>query len=296
MVPSETLLASLGLYPAIVRRITLLHRRHGHALYRVECARRSYILKLFAGPGAAPEVQAYDLLRQVGVPTLPVHGEAGNALVLEDLVGSDAWRLAGEDDLERWETGIALADWYRVLHTAGRRLPSDPEAEVPRFLHRETDALTPMRILEIGRLLKMGRESLWHLAAGSLDALKNAVHDMPATLTYNDFHWTNLAMSRDCSAPRAVVFDYHLLGIGMACSDVRNVTGELGHTARIAFWERYGPMDEREVVLDAPLATLYALDVAQQRPRFPDWAEPLVQEVEDGTFEANLRRAIAATY
>ncbi len=46
-------------------------------------------------------------------------------------------------------------------------------------------------------------------------SVKRAMRALPETLTYNDFHWTNLALSRQARpVPRAVVYDYHLLGIG----------------------------------------------------------------------------------
>lgn len=78
------------------------------------------------------------------------------------------------------------------------------------------------------------------------------------------------------------MYDYHLLGIGLAYSDCRNVASVPHGAAREAFWDAYRDVDRREAVLDAPLATLYALSVAVQRPRFPGWAVPLRQEAESG--------------
>jgi len=111
--------------------------------------------------------------------------------------------------------------------------------------------------------------------------------------TYNNFHWTNLALSRDSlSHQRALIFDYHLLEHGMRASDYRNVSGVLGEAARAAFQTEYGPVDEREAVLDAPVAVLYALHEALRWPQLPHWALSLVNEVTTGELEAMLRRAI----
>ena len=132
------------------------------------------------------------------------------------------------------------------------------------------------------------------LAAEHIEALKDGLRSLPETLTYNDFHWTNLALSRHQRPEfRAVVFDYHLLGIGLAASNCRNVGGSLGAAARAAFWVAYGAVDERAAALDAPVATLHALRVAVQRPELPRWALPLVHEVTTGELEAKLRHALA---
>jgi hypothetical protein len=107
------------------------------------------------------------------------------------------------------------------------------------------------------------------------------------------FHWTNLALSRQqCTLVRAIVYDYHLLGIGLAYSDCRNVVSSLGEQARPAFWEAYGPVDEREAILDAPVSVLFSLSVAVQMPRFPHWANECLRKAKSGELENNLKRAL----
>jgi len=91
---------------------------------------------------------------------------------------------------------------------------------------------------------------------------------------------------------RAIVYDYHQLGLGLAYSDCRSVSGSLSGFARSAFWETYGAPDEREAVLDAPVSVLVALKIAVQRPRFPKWAEGLLETVRSGDLEKSLRRAL----
>lgn len=115
----------------------------------------------------------------------------------------------------------------------------------------------------------------------------------PTTLSYNDVHWTNLALSReDTPALRAIVFDDHLLEIGPAYGDYHNVRGALGESARMAFECAYVVIDEREAALDAPTSVLYALHIAVQRPQLPRGALPLVRKITIGELEAELRRAI----
>lgn len=283
--------ASLGLDPVKVTRVELIHQKHGNRLYRVRHGAQSCVLKWFGDPVRATEVQSYTLLQELGVPTLPVYGRAQGALLIEDLVNSLVWRLAEEADVERPETGVAIARWYQALHSAGQRLLAD-SARVPAFLQREVDALNAEAIIETGERLELADDPVWRLAADHIEPIKQAMRSLPETLNYNDFHWTNLALSRDKVPLRAIVFDYHLLGIGLRYSDCRNVVGSLRERAALAFWETYGAVDERERLLDEPTSVLYALLVASRRSRFPDWAQGCLRSVENAELEKSLRRTL----
>jgi len=283
----------VGLDPAAITAVTLLREQHGHALYRLACGRRSFVLKVFANSSDCIEVHAYALLPQLGVPVLPLYGRSATAVLLADLATDAAWRLATEDDTQQADVGAALAVWYRNLHDAGQALLGTGQP-APRWLRREDEVLQASTILQLGEQLQP-TSPMWQLAAEHIDALKGAIRSLPATLTYNDFDWTNLALSRHKSPSlRALVFDYHQLGIGMRWSDYRNVRGALGASARAAWEATYGPLDEREALLDAPVAVLHALHVALQRPQLPRWALGLVRQVTNGELAAKLRRAIAS--
>jgi hypothetical protein len=177
--------ASLGLDPAEVTRVELIHRKHGNHLYRVYCDAQSYVLKRFGDPAQATEVRSYTLLQSLGVPTLPVYGQARDALLLEDLGSSPVWRLAGETDVEGPETGVAIARWYMVLHSAGQKLLAD-SAMVPAFLRREVDALDAEAIIETGERLELADDPVWRLAADHIEPIRQAMRSLPETLTYND--------------------------------------------------------------------------------------------------------------
>jgi len=267
-----------------------MRQKHGNRLYRVKCGQRSFVLKWFGRPAQAPEVRSYALLQRIGVPALPVYAQTENALLLEDLAVSSTWRLAEEVDVERPETGTAVANWYLTLHARGEGLLAG-SARTPGFLRREADELDSNSILETGKKLGLAHNPVWKLAAGHIQSLKDAMRSLPETLNYNDFHWSNLALSRDRPL-RAVVFDYHLLGIGPRYSDYRNVVGSLGHRAAQAFWEVYGPVDEREAILDTPVSILYSLQVACRRPRLSGWARRSMERVESGQLERSLVRAL----
>ena len=285
-------LTRLGLDPAEVVQASLIHEGHASRVYRIGTAQGSLILKRLTESAQGNEVQAYALLQKHSVPTLVTRGWTENAILLEDLESSPLRRLATAVDVESPAVGVAVAKWYRALHAAGRRVMESPE-EKPSFLRREVDALTPLRVLETGKKLGFAARAVWRLAADSIEALVEAMRALPETLNYNDFHWTNLALSRQRRQPlQAVLYDYHLLGIGLSYSDCRNVTTGLRGEAVTAFTDAYGPLDEQEALLDAPVSVLFALSVAVQRPQLPDWSVALIRGINDGELERDLRRAL----
>ncbi len=325
-VPDEDLRA-LGLDPAAVVAVELIHERHGNRLYRVRLderrgpgpgGARTYVLKWFgepvtgesglaepgpaepgpaepgpAEPGPAAEIHAYELLRHLGIPTLPVHGLSPRAILLEDLDASPVWRRATEEDVLDAATGVAVAQWYRAFHAAGRRVVTDP-AGPPGFLKREVDELNPEVIRDMGRRLGLPDLPVWRLAAYHIETFKAAMRALPETLNYNDFYWTNLALARPGRPPAAIIYDYHLVGIGLPYSDCRNVAGSLGEPAGSAFWEAYGPVDERQRLLDEPTSTLYSLLAAMRLPRFPRWGESSLEEARSGRLGLSIRLALEA--
>ena len=285
-------LSRLGVPADEIRSVTTVSARPGHRLYRIRTRRRSYVLKSFPANTPATEIESYDLLRKLGVPTIAVVARTETSLLLEDLTCSDTWRLATELDVKNRHTGEAVARWYRNFHEKGADLAANG-SEPPPFLKREEDLLGGTSIESTGRRLGLSGLVSWRLAADRIDLLKRGLSNFETTLNYNDFHWTNLALSRRSGpAMDAVVFDYHLLGIGTRYSDYRNVVGSLSGEASSGFREVYGHVDPDEKTLDRPLATLFALVSAAQMGIFPRWAEVSRQSVLNGDFEQDLRQAL----
>jgi hypothetical protein len=288
--PRQVIL-DLGRDPSKIKAIELLSERHGHAIWRITMPERSYILKWLPEADARTEIESYLLLQRLGVPVLPLFGHTPQALLLEDLAHSDSWRLAVETDIAKPETGVAVAGWYKIFHTAGETLLD--QGHYPSFLTRETDALDPDSILAAGRSLGLASYPAMQLASTRIDLLKAAIERLSFTLNYNDFYWTNLALSHGKGEQmEAIIFDYHLLGLGMRYSDCRNVTGSLSGAAVPAFWDTYGDFDPCEQVLDRPLAALYGLVAASRLPKFPHWAKESRDGVINGDLERDLIEAI----
>ena len=171
----ETLdLGRLGVDPAGIAKVALIHKKGGTCLYRVQCDRRSVVIKWFADAPGSSEIRSYMLLEKLGVPMLPVHGEGDNAIVLEDLAVSPTWRLATEADCDCAVMGRAVAAWYRVLHEAGREWLVRVGVP-PTFLRREEDGLDPEAIHAIGEKLGLSHLQVWRLCANHIEAIKQAI-------------------------------------------------------------------------------------------------------------------------
>ncbi len=281
-------LGELGLNPMEVRDLAVISRRHGSRLYRLRADGRNLVLK-WQAEGKTIEPRAYELLKGLRVPTLPFYARTDNAVLLENLEHSPTWRLASERDISYAQTGQALAEWYQFLHLAGRDLVSQG---APEWLRWEWEPLTADSVRRLGRELELSQNPLWEAAARHVSTLKQKARQFPLTLNYNDFHWSNLALSRQ-GPTRAIVFDYHLLGIGLRWSDCRNVCSGLGPAAEEAFLAAYGPIDQRERALDSALAPLAGLQAALWHSSFPPWARAILDDVESGRLQKALQRAIA---
>jgi len=283
----------LGIQPGAISQFENLSGRHGHQIWRIHTPDGPRILKWFPDEGrAATEIGGYRLLMELGVATLPVYGMTHQSILLEDLQHGSSWRLGGEEDMMNPRVGGAIAGWYRNLHERGSWF-LDRVSERPPFLSRESDILNRSSILKMAMQLGPPDNDVCQLAADSIRLLRDAESRLSVTLSYNDFHWSNLALSRHGDdETAAIVFDYHLLGMGTSFSDCRNVIGSLKSPATEAFWRAYGNVDPREETLDRPLSTLAALVTAVAQPRFPAWAEESRTRMANGSLAQDLRKAI----
>jgi hypothetical protein len=283
-----TILEELEVSPARIGAKETLSERHGYRVWRMTIGGEGRVLKWLPAEAATREIGGFELLRRLGVPTIPVYGQTRNALLLEDLTRSSAWRLADAGDLISPEVGAAVADWYRQLHAAGEKLLAD---DCPSFLRRASDELTPDSLREAARDLGGSDAPVWTRAVEHLDLLRAAAARLSLTLNYQDFYWTNLALSR-ARPLAAVVFDYDRLGIGMRYSDCRNVESSLGESARETFRRGYGECDQREKVIDGPLATIGALVGVSRLDSLPKWAEEMRCSALNGELLRDLERAV----
>lgn len=278
------LAAELGIANGSIAEI---QAKDGVFVYRVTDLDASYILKYFAKEADRREILNYEILRSLGIPTLKIISSTNSALLMEDISQSETLRLGRPEDMHHPALAQQLAAWYKTLHREGK-------AYVKAYgenLYDEADVITPENMEYVAKKTGTGNRPVWALLHRNFNAVVSVIASIERTLTYNDFYYTNMIVARDHSA--AFMFDYNLLGKGYAYADIRNVTYQLGSTAKEAFLSAYGQTDSKEITVDAVASVLTTLYFACLRPVFPRWAEAELQHLEDGTLEHALRRLLA---
>lgn len=266
--------------------LSKIRSKDGVYVYRVKVGGKTYVLKFFDKGEYTREICAYKTLISLRVPTITVKGFSERALLLEDIENSPRLRLGQEADLLDPDVARALAQWYLKLHSAGTSYVQTHGAG----LYSELGALTTENLDFLERRTATISNPVWNLAKSNLATIISRARELGNTLTYNDFFWTNLAVSRDRS--EVMMFDYNFLGVGMRYSDVRNVCSSLSTEAAQAFLQAYGGYDPMEKDLDEFCSVLVDLASAYQRPQFPRWAHKSLEAVHGGQLEKACRRII----
>jgi len=263
----------------------LIRSKAGVSVYRLEASGKKLILKLFADPEDRREITNYRLLGELGIPTLPVLGYTEEVILLPDVNASEKYRLGMEEDLQDMQVAKVLAKWYRRLHDTGRQYLTRNSVS----LYDETDVVTVENMVRAAEVTDTIDNPLWDTVKKDFDDMKKKIAKLPRTLTYNDFYWDNLIVSKDKT--EAFMFDYNLMGMGMAYGDVRNVISSMGKEAAKAFCDAYGVdgLDE-EKLADDFLAHMVTLCAGSQREVFPAWAGESLEKLKSGKLLKNYRR------
>ena len=263
---------------------SLIRTKDGISLYRVESEGKKLILKVFERGEDAREIDNYLMLSKLKIQTLPLLGYTKNAILLPDVESSDEYRLGKESDLSDTKVAGAIARWYTKLHKMGYEYLTD--SEIP--MYDESDMLTADNMGMIAEKTGTVENMLWQTIAQNYNMIRSLIDALPRTLTYNDFYWTNLIVSKNSEI--AFMFDYNLLGKGIAYGDVRNVTSSLSREAAEAFVQEYsGDIDEEQKKADAFIAPVVSLVVACGYEIFPSWAESSLEELKNGDILRHLK-------
>lgn len=264
----------MGIMPDNVEQI---REKDGVSVFRVQSKGKSYVLKYFEKPEYRREVENYLLLQKLDIPTIPLIAFTEEAILMEDLGESEQYRLAVPEDMKSTRTIQNVARWYKNLHQRGR----DHVARSGKAMYSELDVLTRDNLRIIRQRTGTEGNAVWTFLDEYFDGLQRRADEIPKTLTYNDFYYTNLAVARDGTS--ALMFDYNLLGKGMAVSDVRNVTYGLSEREKAVFLKEYGSVSREEIRLDQVTSTLTALYTACLREDLPAWAERELERVKNGS-------------
>ncbi len=265
-------------------KLTLIRDKDGVSVWRVITDTSSYVMKCFDKREYRREITNYQILKSLGVPTLKMIAHTDCSFVMEDIERSE-YRLGTPEDMNDPNIAEKIALWYKALHQNGHKY-----ANTHDFID-EYDSLT----LDNLRLIqeKTGTSGLpvWQVIEKHFDKIHAAVMELPRTLVYTDFYYTNLAVARDGRS--ALMFDYNFFYKSYVYSDNRNVCSSLGtDEAKAAFLLAYGGFDEREVVVDNVVCELSSLVIACQRKTFPNWANNGVEKIKDGRLLAAVEKLL----
>lgn len=256
---------------------SLIRSKEGISLYRVESEGRRLVLKVFDRQEDTREIDHYRMLAELGIPTLPLLGSTRNSILLPDVNADPVFRLGVEDDLKNPQVARVIAGWYRELHTKG----SVYLTKSGKTMYDESDVITIANMNFVAEKTETAGNELWKAIADHYDAIRSRIDALPRTLTYNDFYYTNLIVAKNQES--AFMFDYNLLGKGLAYGDIRNVTGALSAEAAAAFMDEYGGEDlEEQKKADAVISPLVTLFFACRQKNFPEWARNSQKELMDG--------------
>lgn len=275
-------LNALGLSESSSIKIHEIRNKDGVYLYKIEYMGANYVLKYFEKDEYKREIVNYALLKQLGVPTIKHLGSTENSILLEDLESSSCFRLGIEEDMSDVEVARKLALWYKQLHSKGATYLAKGNLDY----YRETDEITKDNIELIKNSSSTRDNKVWELIEKNWDLLLEKISQLEETITYNDFYYTNLAVSHD--KMEAVMFDYNLLGVGYRYGDIRNVCSSLSEKAKAAFLDEYGNYDEREKIIDEGVAHLINLSFAYKRPKFPSWGQESLEAIQNGELEQRI--------
>ncbi|NLM79374.1 MAG: phosphotransferase [Ruminococcaceae bacterium] len=263
--------------------LSLIRNKDGVSVWRINLSEGSAVMKCFDKAEYRREITNYRLLNSLNIPTLKVLACTDHALVLEDIAYS-SFRLGSIEDMQDPQIAEKIAMWYRTLHQNGRAYAST------HALYDECDCVTRENIDVIKEKTGTADLQVWHIIGDHFEDIQAVLQQMPRTLTYNDFHYTNLAVARDGSA--ALLFDYNMLGKGYVYADIRNVCSQLGQSARTAFLTAYGRFDEFEKDVDDAVNVISGLHIACQREVFPNWGQELLDIVHNGRLLAAVERLL----
>ncbi len=256
-------------------RVSLIREKDGVSVARVWMNRKTAILKCFENADFRREIENYDILRNLEIPTIKVFGKSDRSILLEDLTASDEYRLGEEEDLHDPEVIKAIAGWYKILHQNGCKYVQ----EHGNGMYEEWDLFTLKNIKTVSERFGLRENDAVKDLLASYPLLRAKLDCVPRTLTYNDFYYTNLAVRKDKS--QALMFDFNLLGKGSYISDINNVTYWFNEKENELFYSVYGEADEELVLLDRICSPIISLYSAMKRDIFPDWAAEEMNALEE---------------
>ena len=179
--------------------LSLIRNKDVVSVWRVITDTDSYLMKCFDKPEYRREIANYQLLNSLGVPMLKVIAHTDCSIVIEDIESSE-FRSSTADDMNDPNMARLIAAWYKTLHQNGREY-----ANTHDFID-EAYRLTIDNMKMVQKKTGTSGLRVWQVMEDSFEHILSVIMELPRTLAYTYFHYSNLAMARDVSSE--LVFDY----------------------------------------------------------------------------------------
>lgn len=240
------------------------------------------IFKYFYKEEYRREIQYYDMFRNNSIQTINVLKTWQDAILLDNLKTNANYRLATIEDLSNKEVVFALAKWFKNLHNLGKRIIKRDTSLVTfsEFNHLNKEVLHSLEVRS-----NYNNKEYWILLQNTIEEIMPYYLEN-ATITYNDFYYGNVIVSRDLTS--AFMFDYNFLGKGLAYSDIANVLTGLEPKMHDSFLKAYGEFIETEKEIDKIVSPIIALVIAFKRNEFPNWAKIYLDRLLSGELHNEL--------
>jgi len=237
--------------------LQLIREKFDIFVFRVVQGNNSYVGKYFGNKQSRgrQEIQHYEMLSSIGVPTLSMLACTQRLMLLEDIQTSKTYRLGTEQDISNLQTARLIAQWFKQLHVCGQTSSGLPKLD----LLISADALSVENITNAMHKTNSCGNPFWATLTNHLNSIKHA--HVCNTITYNDFWWDNMAVAKDGSS--ALMFDYNCMYRGYAYSDIRHILSVLTKSAGEAFLEAYGDYSAEEKAFEDVFFPLTGLMTAQ---------------------------------
>ena len=262
----EIIMNELKKYGIEEAQISCLSDKDGILVYQLASGGQHYVLKYFVKEDYQREIYYYQLLNKLAIKTINIYGHTDKSILMENINFNEDYRLANKEDLEVKEIIVSLADYYHELHDKGKVFLRGDEAV---NLYSEFKSIDEESILFLKEASGYENEAFWKALPIFL-AKWLPYYESHKTLTYNDFFYGNLIISKNLR--EAFVFDYNLMGEGLAYFDISNVMSGLNEEMRAVFIKHYGYIANTETHINHVVSHMFALIRAYKRDSFPAWA------------------------
>ena len=253
--------------------------KFGISVFHIVKNNESYVGKYYSDEQihGRREINHYTMLNEIGVPTLNVVAHTDCLLLLEDISASDLYRLGTEDDMSEIRVAHLVGKWVNLLHVKGRNYKGLLDLPLLDNINNELDIEKIYNAIQ-----KSGTEDnpFWSALIENIENIKRNYLQLCNTVTYNDFWWDNLAVSKNYTS--VIPFDYNCVYRKYAYADIRHILSVLSDEAGTAFLEAYGDYDENEKAFEDLYWSSTGIIAALNMDELPSWADKFVEMLNNG--------------